>query len=78
MREPEFEPARIVFVDPCAICGKDMARQEPKVWISVRYKNSGAGTMAAHVNCVRPLVTDQARRMLDPDKLVSEADESDA
>ena len=78
MHHRELKPDRIVFVDNCALCGKEMSRQDPKAWISVRYKNSGAAAIGAHASCLRPLLLGSAQAALDPEKLASEADISDA
>jgi hypothetical protein len=72
MREPEVKPDRIVFIDPCVICGKNLLVPGPKVSISVRYKNSSYAAASAHADCVRPLLSESARPMLDSDKLASD------
>jgi hypothetical protein len=74
MRDSELKPDRIVFVETCAICGKEMSRQNPKAWISVRYKDSGGAAISAHADCVRPLLLGRAKSLLDPEKLASDAD----
>ena len=73
MQEPEVKPDRIVFFDPCIICGGNLLVPGPKVSISVRYKNDSYAAASAHADCVRPLLSESARPMLDPDKLASDA-----
>ena len=74
MRDGELKPDRIVLVETCAICGKEMSRRDPKAWISVRYKDSGAAAIGAHADCVRPLLLGRAKALLDPEKVASDAD----
>jgi hypothetical protein len=76
MREPEVKPDRIIFTVPCVICGQNVLGPGPKVSFGVRYRNDSYVSASAHVDCVRPLLSESARPMLDPEKLAT--DESEA
>ena len=78
MRDRELQPDRTVFSQACAICGKDISARDPKASISVRYKKAGGATASAHADCLRPLLSEGAKSMLDPDKLLLDAERSDA
>ena len=75
MREPEVRPDRIVFTVPCVICGRNVLGPGQKVSLSVRYNDDSYASASAHADCVRPLLSESARPMLDPDKLASDAPE---
>jgi hypothetical protein len=78
MREPQLKPDRVVFFQACAICGKEVSPRHPKVSISARYKNSGGATASAHADCVRPFLSEEVKPLLDPEKLLSANDDSEA
>jgi hypothetical protein len=75
MHEPEFKPDRIVFTVPCVICGQNVLGSGPKVSLGVRYKNDSYASASAHADCVRPLLSESARPLLDPEKLASDESE---
>ena len=73
----EVKPDRIVFVRACAICGKDISRNHPKAWIGAQYKDSHHVTAPVHATCARDVLSDSAKSMIDPEKIVSDADRSE-
>ena len=78
MRDSELKPDRIVFVRACAICGLDISRSDPKAWITGSYKDSRSFTTPVHSECVRAFLSDRAKSLLDPQKVASDADRSEA
>jgi len=73
--EGEGKRDRIVYLELCPICENEISRQDPRAWICVRYKTPGdVGSISVHSDCVRPLFSDYAQSLLDPDRVASDAD----